>query len=91
MHFLSFWEGNYVDVFVKTAIFLHRTKINFAQLEKIHTFAGQKELSTMTSFLMHFIVLRLVILLLLIITTFFSIYAFVNVIKLKRKVKKLER
>ena len=45
----------------------------------------------MTSFLMHFIVIRLVILLLLIITTFFSIYSFVNVIKLKRKVKKLER
>ena len=45
----------------------------------------------MTSFLMHFIVIRLVIFLLLIITTFFSIYAFVNVIKLKRKVKKLEK
>ena len=45
----------------------------------------------MSTFFFHFIVLRLVILLLLIITTFFSIYAFVNVIKLKRKVKKLER
>ena len=45
----------------------------------------------MTSFLMHFIVLRLVILLLLIITTFFSIYAFIAVLRLKRKVKKLQR
>jgi len=45
----------------------------------------------MSTFIFHFIVLRLVILLLLIITTFFSIYAFVNVIKLKRKVKKLEK
>lgn len=45
----------------------------------------------MTSFLMHFIVIRLVILLLLIITTFFSIYSFVNVRKLKRKVKKFEK
>lgn len=45
----------------------------------------------MSSFIFHFIVLRLVILLLLIITTFFSIYAFVNVLKLKKKVKKLEK
>ena len=45
----------------------------------------------MTTFFMHFIVLRLVILLLLIITTFFSIYAFINVRKLKRKVKWLEK
>ncbi|MBR4199594.1 MAG: hypothetical protein IKQ94_12570 [Bacteroidales bacterium] len=45
----------------------------------------------MSTFFFHFIVLRLVILLLLIITTFFSIYSFVNVIKLKRKVKKLEK
>ena len=45
----------------------------------------------MTTFFMHFIVLRLVILLLLIITTFFSIYAFTSVIKLKKKVKKFEK
>ncbi len=45
----------------------------------------------MSTFIFHFIVLRLVILLLLIITTFFSIYAFINVRKLKRKVKKFEK